>query len=94
MLGSCGLVTASRIANAARAATADTAWARNWRRPDHVSASRWRPAAAAAAGRLPHVGEHQVLQADLGYRPGRVEDRAVGPDQQRALPVGAVVPAV
>ena len=44
--------------------------------------------AAAASGGLAHVGQHQVLQADLGHRPGRVEHRAAGAHQQRALHVG------
>ena len=30
----------------------------------------------------------QVFQAHLGHRPGRVEDRAAGADQQRGLHVG------
>ena len=37
---------------------------------------------------LLHVREDEVLQAELADRPGRVEDRRVGADHARALPVG------
>ncbi len=46
-------------------------------------------AAGALAARLrAHIGEHQILHADLFDAPGRVEDRLVGAHEQRALPVG------
>ena len=44
--------------------------------------------AAAAPGGLAHVGEHQVLEADLRDRPGGVQHRAGGAHQQRGLHVG------
>ena len=35
-----------------------------------------------------HVGEHQILEADLFHGPGRVVDRVFGAHEERALPLG------
>ena len=45
-------------------------------------------AAVTGCGGLAHVGQHQVLQADLGDGPGRVQHRAAGAHQQCGLHVG------
>ena len=81
----CGSVTARAIAITASGAAAE-AWARNWRQVSQIIAVPpvRRPGCGARAGGLAHVGEHEVLQADLAHRPGRVEDRVVGADEQRA----------
>jgi len=38
----------------------------------------------AGSRRPPHVGKHEVLQADRRYSPGRVDDRLLGTHQQGA----------
>ena len=63
-----------------------SACVRNWRQATQVIG---RSLAGAAVGcRAAHVGEHDVLEADLLDRPGRVDDRLLGAHEQRALAVG------
>ena len=56
--------------------------------PDHRTTSNLDAVTALGILSLPHVGEHQILHADLLDGPGRVEDRTFGAHEQRALPVG------
>ena len=65
---------------------------RNWR---HEKAITRAPPASGAPGApvlaLPHVGQHDVLEAELLHRPGGVEHRAVAPHQQGALAIGVAL---
>ena len=55
---------------------------------DHDAISSPATVGARGVARLAHVGEDHVLQGDRPDGPGRVEDRAGGADQQRALLAG------
>ena len=40
---------------------------------------------------LAHVGEHELLEVDLVYSPGRVDDRPVDACQHGRLPIGVAL---